>query len=89
MVQFTLIINKQIPKGATVTPYALMPKILGVINKEGGGRVFINRNLVKKFKYTENVLKKKNNLFNIAEKKAYRIFRKLTKNGPILLKVKV
>lgn len=85
MFDFELIINTGVPKGATLTPYAMMPKIFCVI--EGtGARVFYNRKLVKKFIYFENGIRRKNRVFEEEEKKAIRIFNALTKNGKILLK---
>ena len=85
--ELQLIKNNGVPKGEPITQYALMTKVLCVIEGEGA-RVFVGRKMVRKFLHYENGIKKKNRLFLREEDKAKRIFKELTKTGPILLRTK-
>lgn len=85
MWEYSLIKNETIPKGAKVTPYAMMPKVLCCIEGQRG-KVFINRTLVRHFFFYENALKKKDKLQFAEEKKAYKIFNRLTINKALLIR---
>lgn len=85
MFDFSILINDGIPKGAKVTPYAMMQKTLCVIEGERA-KVYQNRKLIRKFFHYENALKKKDKLIAEEEKKAYRILSSLTKNKDLLIR---
>lgn len=85
MFEFSIIINTGIPKGAKVTPYAMMPKTFCVIEGEKA-KVYQNRTVVRRYLHFENGIKKKNKLIAAEEKKAYKIFEGLTKNRELLIK---
>lgn len=85
--ELQLIKNTGVPKGEPITPYAMMIKVLCVI-EGSGARVFVGRKQVRKFIHFENGIKKKNRLFLREEYKAKRIFKELTKVAPILIKAK-
>jgi hypothetical protein len=86
--ELTIIKNTGVPKGTPITPYAMMPKIFCCI-EGSGSRVFVNRKLIKKFIHSENGIKKMHRLFLNEEARIIKIFKKLTKDKPILLRTKV
>lgn len=82
--ELTLIKNTGVPKGAAITPYAMMQKIFCVIEGEGA-RVFIGRKQIRQFIHSENAIKKMHKMFFTEQERVLRIHKKLTKAGPILI----
>lgn len=70
-----------IPKGAKVTPCALMPKILCCIEGDKH-HIYVNKENVRTFKYFDNAIKKMNRLNKAETTKAKRILESL--GGPVI-----
>ena len=85
MWDYKLIVNTEIPKGSETTPWAMMPRILCLLNSKGA-YVYVNRICIRKFIHHQNGIKKMHKLTEREQERVLKIYGKLIKKGPILIK---